>query len=132
MALPCVSSMLVISTVHAMHLGVCIAMCAATHACSCSMCRRSKQSAPARRPAAPLVHSPSWRSSHAAAYDKRKYMWKLLYTRLLGYDVDFGVKNASDLIAAPGCAACHSPAAVPFTACLLLRQQHAAAVLYAS
>ena len=41
----------------------------------------------------------------AAAYDKRKYMWKLLYTRLLGYDVDFGVKNASDLIAAPGCAA---------------------------
>lgn len=37
-----------------------------------------------------------------AAYDKRKYMWKLLYTRLLGYDVDFGVKNASDLIAAPG------------------------------
>ena len=29
-------------------------------------------------------------------------MWKLLYTRLLGYDVDFGVKNASDLIAAPG------------------------------
>lgn len=39
-----------------------------------------------------------------AAYDKRKYMWKLLYTRLLGYDVDFGVKNASDLIAAPGCA----------------------------
>ena len=27
-------------------------------------------------------------------------MWKLLYTRLLGYDVDFGVKNASDLIAA--------------------------------
>lgn len=36
------------------------------------------------------------------AYDKRKYMWKLLYTRLLGYDVDFGVKNASDLIAASG------------------------------
>lgn len=41
-----------------------------------------------------------------AAYDKRKYMWKLLYTRLLGYDVDFGVKNASDLIAAAGCACC--------------------------
>ena len=40
-----------------------------------------------------------------AAYDKRKYMWKLLYTRLLGYDVDFGVKNASDLVAASGCAA---------------------------
>lgn len=43
-----------------------------------------------------------------AAYDKRKYMWKLLYTRLLGYDVDFGVKNASDLIAASGCAVHHA------------------------
>jgi len=37
-----------------------------------------------------------------AAYDKRKYMWKLLYTRMLGYDVDFGQKQAMDLIAAPG------------------------------
>lgn len=37
-----------------------------------------------------------------AAYDKRKYMWKLLYTRVLGYDVDFGQKQAMDLIAATG------------------------------
>jgi AP-2 complex subunit alpha len=37
-----------------------------------------------------------------ADYDKRKYMWKLLYTRMLGYDVDFGHKQAMDLIAAPG------------------------------
>lgn len=35
-----------------------------------------------------------------SAYDKRKYMWKLLYTRMLGYDVDFGHKQAMDLIAA--------------------------------
>lgn len=34
------------------------------------------------------------------AYDKRKYMWKLLYTRMLGYEVDFGHKQAMDLIAA--------------------------------
>lgn len=37
-----------------------------------------------------------------AAYDKRKYMWKLLYTHMLGYDVDFGHKQAMDLIASPG------------------------------
>ncbi|GAB4815001.1 hypothetical protein N2152v2_002047 [Parachlorella kessleri] len=37
-----------------------------------------------------------------ADYDKRKYMWKLLYTRMLGYDVDFGHKQAMDLIAATG------------------------------
>ena len=37
-----------------------------------------------------------------AAYDKRKYMWKLLYTRMLGYDVEFGQKQAMDLIAATG------------------------------
>lgn len=38
----------------------------------------------------------------SAAYDKRKYMWKLLYTRMLGYDVEFGQKQAMDLIAASG------------------------------
>jgi len=32
-------------------------------------------------------------------YDKRKYMWKLLYTRMLGYDVEFGHKQAMDLLA---------------------------------
>ena len=37
-----------------------------------------------------------------AAYDKRKYMWKLLYTRILGYDVEFGQRQAMDLIAANG------------------------------
>ena len=29
-------------------------------------------------------------------------MWKLLYTRMLGYDVEFGQKQAMDLIAASG------------------------------
>ncbi|KDD73994.1 adaptin, partial [Helicosporidium sp. ATCC 50920] len=35
-------------------------------------------------------------------YDKRKYMWKLLYTHMLGYEVDFGHKQAMDLIASSG------------------------------
>jgi hypothetical protein len=29
-------------------------------------------------------------------------MWKLLYTRILGYDVEFGQRQAMDLIAANG------------------------------
>ena len=48
--------------------------------------------------------SPPCAAAPHADYDKRKYMWKLLYTRMLGYDVDFGHKQAMDLIAAPGCA----------------------------
>lgn len=59
----------------------------------------------APRPAA-LVTPAGPLPAHAmprAAYDKRKYMWKLLYTHMLGYDVDFGHKQAMDLIAATGC-----------------------------
>jgi hypothetical protein len=41
-------------------------------------------------------------SSISTAYDKRKYMWKLLYTKMLGYDVDFGQKQSMDLIASNG------------------------------
>ena len=36
-----------------------------------------------------------------AEYDKKKYVWKLLYIYMLGYPVEFGHKQASDLIAAP-------------------------------
>lgn len=44
-------------------------------------------------------------SSHTALllfaeYDKKKYVWKLLYVYMLGYPVEFGHKQASDLIAA--------------------------------
>ena len=35
---------------------------------------------------------------HAAEYDKKKYVWKLLYIYMLGYDVEFGHKQAADLI----------------------------------
>ena len=33
-------------------------------------------------------------------YDKKKYLWKLMYTKMLGYDVDFGHKQAMDMMAA--------------------------------
>jgi len=32
------------------------------------------------------------------AYDRKKYVWKLLYIYMLGYDVEFGHKQAADLI----------------------------------
>eukprot|EP00192_Tetraselmis_astigmatica_P009597 CAMPEP_0117664690 /NCGR_PEP_ID=MMETSP0804-20121206/9368_1 /TAXON_ID=1074897 /ORGANISM="Tetraselmis astigmatica, Strain CCMP880" /LENGTH=955 /DNA_ID=CAMNT_0005471967 /DNA_START=71 /DNA_END=2938 /DNA_ORIENTATION=+ len=34
-------------------------------------------------------------------YDKKKYVWKLLYIHMLGYDVEFGHVQAIDLISAP-------------------------------
>lgn len=33
-----------------------------------------------------------------SAYDRKKYTWKLLYSHMMGYDVDFGHKQAADLI----------------------------------
>jgi AP-2 complex subunit alpha len=33
-------------------------------------------------------------------YEKKKYLWKLMYTKMLGYDVDFGHKQAMDMMAA--------------------------------
>ena len=35
-----------------------------------------------------------------ADYDRKKYVWKLLYIYMLGYDVEFGHKQAADLIPA--------------------------------
>eukprot|EP01047_Picozoa_sp_COSAG01_P061458 COSAG01_NODE_7681_length_3100_cov_12.140356_2_plen_669_part_01 len=36
------------------------------------------------------------------AYSKKKYVWKLLYIFMLGYEVDFGVIEAVHLLAMPG------------------------------
>ena len=36
--------------------------------------------------------------SSIAEYDKKKYVWKLLYIYMLGHDVEFGHKQAADLI----------------------------------
>lgn len=41
------------------------------------------------------------RSAHLAGYDRRKYVWKLLYIYMLGYDIPFGHKQAADLIPLP-------------------------------
>lgn len=35
-----------------------------------------------------------------AEYDRKKYVWKLLYIFMLGYEVEFGHKQAADLIPA--------------------------------
>lgn len=35
---------------------------------------------------------------YVSEYDKKKYVWKLLYIYMLGYDVEFGHKQAADLI----------------------------------
>lgn len=51
-------------------------------------CPRISSTASATNPAA------------CAAYDKKKYVWKLLYIYMLGYDVEFGHKQACDLIPA--------------------------------
>lgn len=34
-------------------------------------------------------------------YKKKKYVWKMLYIHMLGYDVDFGHMEAVSLISAP-------------------------------
>ena len=36
-----------------------------------------------------------------AGYDRRKYVWKLLYIYMLGYDIKFGHRQAADLIPQP-------------------------------
>jgi len=45
-----------------------------------------------------------------AEYDKKKYVWKLLYIYMLGYEVEFGHKQAADLIPATKCAPPARPA----------------------
>lgn len=36
-----------------------------------------------------------------AGYDRRKYVWKLLYIYMLGYPITFGHRQACDLIPMP-------------------------------
>jgi len=38
-----------------------------------------------------------------AAYNKKKYVWKLLYIYMLGYDVEFGHMEAVSLISSYKC-----------------------------
>jgi AP-2 complex subunit alpha len=41
----------------------------------------------------------SQKTKPLSSYDRRKYVWKLVYTHLLGYDVDFGHMQAIELLA---------------------------------
>ena len=47
-------------------------------------------------------------------YDKNKYVWKLLYIYMLGYEVEFGHKQAADLIPASKCACSRLAAELAF------------------
>lgn len=44
-----------------------------------------------------MIRDPSI-AAPLAAYDRKKYVWKLLYIFIMGYEVDFGHKQACDLI----------------------------------
>eukprot|EP00798_Chlamydomonas_sp_ICE-L_P015244 gene15244-21326_t len=52
-------------------------------------------------------------------YDRRKYVWKLLYIHMLGYDIDFGHKQACDLIPMPK----YKDKQVGYMACSLLLKE---------
>eukprot|EP01026_Neomeris_dumetosa_P030985 TRINITY_DN2464_c1_g1_i1.p2 TRINITY_DN2464_c1_g1~~TRINITY_DN2464_c1_g1_i1.p2 ORF type:complete len:168 (-),score=25.17 TRINITY_DN2464_c1_g1_i1:22-525(-) len=54
-------------------------------------------------------------------YDQKKYTWKLLYIYMLGYDVDFGHRQAADLCSAE----VFSEKQVGYVACsVLLNENH--------
>ena len=52
----------------------------------------------------------------ADRYQKRKYVWKMLYIYVLGYEVDFGHMEALNLITAQG----YAEKTVGYLACVLL------------
>eukprot|EP00878_Enallax_costatus_P034931 GHUV01038880.1.p1 GENE.GHUV01038880.1~~GHUV01038880.1.p1 ORF type:complete len:204 (+),score=50.56 GHUV01038880.1:292-903(+) len=53
------------------------------------------------------------------AYDRKKYVWKLLYIYMLGYDVEFGHKQACDLIPSQK----YSEKQVGYMACSILMNE---------
>mmetsp|Transcript_39785 Transcript_39785/g.88425 ORF Transcript_39785/g.88425 Transcript_39785/m.88425 type:complete len:1123 (+) Transcript_39785:142-3510(+) len=55
-----------------------------------------------------------------SGYDRRKYVWKLLYIYMLGYDIDFGHKQACDLIPMPK----YKDKQVGYMACSLLMHEN--------
>jgi hypothetical protein len=55
-------------------------------------------------------------SATARSYQKRKYVWKMLYIYVLGYDVDFGHMEALNLITTQG----YAEKTVGYLACVLL------------
>ncbi|GLC68315.1 hypothetical protein PLESTF_000678300 [Pleodorina starrii] len=55
-----------------------------------------------------------------SGYDRRKYIWKLLYIYMLGFDIDFGHKQACDLLPMQK----FSDKQVGYMACSLLLQEN--------
>jgi len=55
-----------------------------------------------------------------SGYDRRKYVWKLLYIYMLGYDIEFGHKQAADLIPLPK----YKDKQVGYMACSLLLREN--------
>ena len=39
--------------------------------------------------------------SHMNGYQRKKYVWKILYMYMLGYEVDFGHMEAVNLVSSP-------------------------------
>lgn len=64
----------------------------------------------------PLLHTTPKNPNQNSDYDKKKYVWKLLYIHMLGYDVEFGHRQAADLLAAPR----YAEKQVGYLACSLL------------
>ena len=58
--------------------------------------------------------------SHMNGYQRKKYVWKILYMYMLGYEVDFGHMEAVNLVSSPKysekCAARHASTASPLRA----------------
>eukprot|EP00803_Ostreobium_quekettii_P002464 evm.model.scf_1061.2 EVM.evm.TU.scf_1061.2 scf_1061:6281-18352(+) len=60
-------------------------------------------------------------NKHLSSYDKKKYVWKLMYVYMLGYDVEFGHRQAADLIPAEK----YAEKQVGYAACsILLNENH--------
>lgn len=62
----------------------------------------------------------NFRKSDLDGYNKKKYVWKLLYVHLLGYDVEFGHMEAVNLVTSPK----YSEKAVGYVAVSLLLNEN--------
>eukprot|EP00301_Raphidiophrys_heterophryoidea_P003277 c11487_g1_i1.p1 GENE.c11487_g1_i1~~c11487_g1_i1.p1 ORF type:complete len:1014 (-),score=266.40 c11487_g1_i1:149-3190(-) len=59
--------------------------------------------------------------ANLSGYHKRKYVWKMLYIHMLGYEIDFGHMEAINLVSSPK----YSEKSVGYLACtLLLHEEH--------
>ena len=57
--------------------------------------------------------------SHMNGYNRKKYVWKILYMYMLGYEVDFGHMEAVNLISSPK----YSEKSVGYAWCALMLRE---------